>query len=100
MLKDRIKEWSRQVFGRLVSGVTADYTVGIRDPATQSKLGSYRQHVAFVPAASVHPDVNSSSCQKSSVLVEEGMKKICTPGGNCGCLLSNVLNWVIASHSV
>ncbi len=53
VFKDRIKEWLRTYFNRQFSRFLWDYSVTIRDPASDSEVGRCREMFSFVRTDSV-----------------------------------------------
>ncbi|MCP4448773.1 MAG: hypothetical protein GY811_26080 [Myxococcales bacterium] len=57
ILKDRIKDWLKAFLGGRFSRFIADYSIQIRDPLTNARIGKCRESFSFIDAADLPENV-------------------------------------------
>ena len=74
ILKDRIKDWLKRFFAKRLTRFLFDYKVKIRDPISETAIGTCREAMSYVKMSDVPRKVLEARHQDSKVLIEADAK--------------------------
>lgn len=76
MLKDRIKDWLKAYFSQKMTRWIPDHNLKIKNPLTQSIIGSCREAFSFIGREAVPPEVWAYRHQASGVIEIESKPEV------------------------